>query len=212
MSKFRLKLVGVVASTLIWAFGHPAFPQTLTPNPECKKVAGFGENNKELQSKLNETKIGDKAVWCPIKARMIANNDEMIRIFELDTERCGVRDSIVDRLKAATEASAVDDGSLWSERLRKTPDGRDWPAHCASCRAGPGPCLHGIGSGLTSEAAQTSAMAECPSKRCRVVITYGPGQCLTSCSGRGKSFGTTRFSALGRKIACWRIAEGRYKM
>jgi hypothetical protein len=42
---------------------------------------------------------------------------------------------------------------------------------------GQGHDLHGIGSGLTSEAAQTSAMAACPSKRCRVVITYGPGQC-----------------------------------
>jgi hypothetical protein len=140
MSKFRLKLVGVAASTLIWAFGHPAFPQTLTFNPECKKVAGLGENNKELQSKLNETKIGDKAVGRPIKARMIANNDEMMRIFELDTERCGVRDSIVDRLKAATERlrkSTTE--ACGSERLRKTTDGRDWPAHCASCRARPGP-------------------------------------------------------------------------
>jgi Domain of unknown function (DUF4189) len=42
---------------------------------------------------------------------------------------------------------------------------------------GQGRDFHGFGTGHSSKTAQSAAMAQCVNRRCKIVITYVPGQC-----------------------------------
>jgi hypothetical protein len=83
--------------------GSPAPAQQSRFSPECRKIKEIGEQIKRLKARRDRIAIGDKAAWCPMNKQQINYNEQMIRIFDNDPEKCGVRDGVVDRLRAANE-------------------------------------------------------------------------------------------------------------
>jgi hypothetical protein len=80
-----------------------SYSQAVTFSPNCAKLKGIGETNKQIKARRDRTVIGDRARWCPLNNEMIANSNQMISIFESDPHRCGVRDEIIDNLKSSTQ-------------------------------------------------------------------------------------------------------------
>lgn len=65
---------------------------------------------------------------------------------------------------------------------------------------GQGLDFHGLGRSTTREAAESAAIAACQNPRCRLVMTYGPGQCAHIVTGTRQIFWNTNlFSARERK-------------
>jgi len=56
---------------------------------------------------------------------------------------------------------------------------------------GQGLDFHGIGRSETKESAKSAAMAQCRNQRCKVVMTYGPGQCAHIVTGTRQIFWNT---------------------
>jgi hypothetical protein len=93
--------VAVVGFLVAVATPPQSYSQILSP--DCGRLKGIGESNKEINARRDRITIGDKAGWCPLNKEMIVNNSQMISIFESDPHRCGVRDEIIDNLKSATQ-------------------------------------------------------------------------------------------------------------
>jgi hypothetical protein len=103
MNTVRRNAVAVTIGICILVITRATFAQPIKFDPACAKIKEIGEQIKKLKARREATAIGNKARWCPLNKQQINYNEEMIRIFNNDPERCGVRDSVIDRLKAANE-------------------------------------------------------------------------------------------------------------
>jgi hypothetical protein len=101
MKAFRAGAIVVSIGILISVVGTSVSAQPF--NPECRKIKEIGAQLKLLKARRDRITIGNKARWCPLNKAQINYNEQMIRIFDSDPEKCGVRDSVVDRLRASTE-------------------------------------------------------------------------------------------------------------
>lgn len=102
MRVVRLGLtVAMVGFLIAVATPRQSYSQTLSP--DCARLKGIGESNKQIKARRDRITFGDKAGWCPLNKEMIVNNSQMISIFESDPHRCGVRDEIIDNLKSSTQ-------------------------------------------------------------------------------------------------------------
>jgi hypothetical protein len=106
MDKFR-NAVAVATAISIFVFtgstfAKPKIPTTISESG-CASIKKIGEQLKMLTVRRDAVAIGNKARWCPLSKQQIDYGDEMIKIFESDPERCGVRDSVVDNLKSSQE-------------------------------------------------------------------------------------------------------------
>ncbi len=102
MDTFRRNAVGVTIAMSILVVTGSTFAQPRI-NPECAKIKQIGAQLKKLKVQRDATTLGNKARWCPLNKKQINYNDEMIKTFDSDPERCGVRVSVIDRLKASNE-------------------------------------------------------------------------------------------------------------
>jgi hypothetical protein len=103
MKALQTSAIVVGIGILISVLGTSVSAQPTRFSPECKKIKDIGVQLKRLKARRDRITIGNKAGWCPLNKQQINYDDQMIRIFDSDAEKCGVRDSVVDRLRAATE-------------------------------------------------------------------------------------------------------------
>jgi hypothetical protein len=104
MRVVRLGLIAAVGDFLVAVAAPPqSYSQAVIFSPDCARVKGIGESNKQIKARHDQMAIGDKARWCPLNKEMIVNNNQIISIFESDPHRCGVRDEIIDNLKSSTQ-------------------------------------------------------------------------------------------------------------
>lgn len=101
MKTIRVSAIVVSIGILIDVVGIPVSAEPRIP--ECSKITKIGEQVKFVKAQRDKIAIGDKAHWCPLNKKQINYNEQMIGIFDSDREKCGVRDTVVERLKAATE-------------------------------------------------------------------------------------------------------------
>src|SRR3954463_3664581 len=92
---------------LIAVLGTSGLAQPGRFSSERRNIKNLGAETKRLKARRDRIMIGNKAGWCPINKQQINYNEQMIRIFDSNPEKCGVRDSVVDRLRAATERLRV---------------------------------------------------------------------------------------------------------
>ena len=76
-------------------------------NPECTRLKMIGPDHKRMEDEFKRIKADDKAQLCPLSKRIIESNEEMIKIFESDSNHCGVTNGVVERLKTSTETLRV---------------------------------------------------------------------------------------------------------
>jgi hypothetical protein len=103
MKAFRAGAIVVSIGILIAVVGTSVSTQPGRFSPECRKIKEIGAQLKRIKARRDRITIGNKAGWCPLKKQQINYDEQMIRIFDSDPQKCGVRDSVVDRLRAATE-------------------------------------------------------------------------------------------------------------
>ena len=103
MKAFRAGAIVVSIGILISVFDTSVSAQPARFSPECRKIKEIGAQLKQLKARRDRITIGNKADWCPLNKQQINYDEQMIRIFDSDPEKCGVRDSVVDRLRSATE-------------------------------------------------------------------------------------------------------------
>lgn len=103
MTRFQLKFGGAAAAAFVWILTNPALAQMPTLGRECSQLKTLRYRESTLKMRLNSIRIGNKRAWCPVVKQQIATFDEMIRIFYSDSERCGLRDDIINGLQSNTE-------------------------------------------------------------------------------------------------------------
>jgi hypothetical protein len=69
----------------------------------CSKIQTISDQIQKIKAQRDSIAVGDKAQWCPLNKQQIDYSDEMIRAFESDRRHCGVRDSLLERLKTTNE-------------------------------------------------------------------------------------------------------------
>lgn len=80
---------------------------------ECSKLKTIGEGlvrikkQREAIAKGDLHHDGDNDQLCPLFNEQIKYNDELIRVFESDANRCGAGNEAVDRIKTTTEKLRV---------------------------------------------------------------------------------------------------------
>jgi hypothetical protein len=76
-------------------------------NPACSKLKMIGEELVRIKVQGESIAAGNTAQRCPLFREQIKYNDEMINIFESDSNRCGVKNAVLEQLKTATEKLRV---------------------------------------------------------------------------------------------------------
>jgi hypothetical protein len=71
-------------------------------NPACSKLQMIGEELGKLKVQRESVTVGDTARQCPLFKQQLKYNDEMINIFESDSNRCGVKEAVLENLKLST--------------------------------------------------------------------------------------------------------------
>src|SRR5262249_4787816 len=72
-------------------------------NPACSKLKMIGDELVRIKAQRDSIAAGNTAQRCPLYKEQIKYNDEMINIFESDSNRCGVGNAVIERLKTDTE-------------------------------------------------------------------------------------------------------------
>jgi hypothetical protein len=96
---------GLTVAVLSFLVAVATPPQTYsqTFSPDCARLKGIGESNKQINARRDRMTLGDKAGWCPLNKELIDNNTQIISIFESDPQRCGVGEEIINKLKSSTQ-------------------------------------------------------------------------------------------------------------
>jgi hypothetical protein len=76
-------------------------------NPACSKLKTIANELQRIKAQQESIPAGDTVQRCPLYKQQIEHNDEMIKIFESDSNRCGVRNPVLERLKTDTEKLRV---------------------------------------------------------------------------------------------------------
>jgi hypothetical protein len=103
MTSFRTKAGALAAATVLGILAQPAVAQMPKVGPQCARLKILRNRAQALKAEFESIRIGDKRAWCPVERKIVANTDEVVRILESDSERCGVRDDIVDGLQQVNE-------------------------------------------------------------------------------------------------------------
>jgi hypothetical protein len=75
--------------------------------PGCSKLKAIGDELRRIKEQQASLGIADLAERCPLYREQIKYHDEMINIFESDSNRCGVRNQVLEQLKASAETLRV---------------------------------------------------------------------------------------------------------
>jgi hypothetical protein len=119
-----MREVNMSVVTLRSAMAFAAVMYFLTPlqstlaealiNSACSKLKMIGDDSKRLKAQWESIAIDNKAERCPLYKQQIKYNDEMINIFESDSNRCGVRKAVLEQLKTSTDKLRVTMSTLCS--------------------------------------------------------------------------------------------------
>jgi hypothetical protein len=83
-------------------------------NPACSKLKMIGDELVKIKEQRESITGGNEAQRCPLYKQQLKYNDEMINIFESDSNRCGVTEAVLERLKLSTAKLRVSTSSTCS--------------------------------------------------------------------------------------------------
>jgi hypothetical protein len=76
-------------------------------NNACSNLKMIGDELKRIKEQRESSSDSDKAQRCPLYKQQIQYNEEMIKIFESDSNRCGARNEVIEQLKTTTDKLRV---------------------------------------------------------------------------------------------------------
>jgi|ERR1700678_3632578 class 3 adenylate cyclase len=92
------------AAVLLSSDRIPRLASSLANPPlACKSMQQYSDQSKAANTQLMSTPVGNKSGQCDLKREILRSGQAIYLILQSDSQKCGVRDDVIDRLKTTND-------------------------------------------------------------------------------------------------------------